>query len=63
MADYANIMNRTTMNTECLSAALAVQEKKGQYFTPASALRALRPNDAIIKSLLLTRSNVRLNRN
>jgi hypothetical protein len=42
------------MNTECLSAALAVQEKKGQYYTPASALRALRPNDAIIKSLLLT---------
>jgi hypothetical protein len=41
------------MNTECLSAALAVQEKKGQYYTPASALRALRPNDAIIKGLLL----------
>jgi hypothetical protein len=40
------------MNTECLSAALAVQEKKAQYYTPASALRALRPNDAIIKNLL-----------
>lgn len=41
------------MNTECLSAAPAVQEKKGQYYTPTSALRALRPNDAIIKGLLL----------
>jgi hypothetical protein len=41
------------MNTECLSAAPAVQEKKGQYYTPTSALRALRPNDVIIKGLLL----------
>jgi hypothetical protein len=39
------------MNNECLSAT--VQEKKGQYYTPTSALRALRPNDAIIKGLLL----------
>jgi hypothetical protein len=38
------------MNAECLSAARAVQ--KGQYYTPA--LMAPRPNDAIIKSLLLT---------